>query len=263
MEVIMSLKTCTGCGWLITESARGCPLCGAYHRNSGRKGCALLLFIFLALGLTVMCSQGHTFFLDNGDGTITDTNTGLMWEKGDSGPYVYWDRADAYARELRTGGYDDWRLPTISELEKIIDYLVTLPSFADGASAHYTRSAEYAGLVIGRSGGSIVTYTGWLIDGLAIAVRDGSGPSLFSYSLPLKAGWNLVSVPLVSRLSTMPDVVLATIYDKVIVVWNYDDDGWKYFIPFRQSPLTDMLPGRGYWIKVTEPCTLTIQGTVP
>ena len=54
-------------------------------------------------------------FKDNGDGTVTDNNTGLMWQKADGGEMTY-DRAKTYADTLTLGGYTDWRLPTAIEL---------------------------------------------------------------------------------------------------------------------------------------------------
>ncbi len=60
-------------------------------------------------------------YLDNGDGTITDLNTGLMWQKtpGDKATY---DEAVAAADTFTLAGYDDWRLPTIKELYSLIDF---------------------------------------------------------------------------------------------------------------------------------------------
>ena len=61
---------------------------------------------------------------DNGDGTITDGN-GLMWAKKDSyadlGKCLNWYESEKYARELITGGYNDWRMPTTVELYGIYD----------------------------------------------------------------------------------------------------------------------------------------------
>lgn len=54
-------------------------------------------------------------FVDNGDGTITDTKTKLIWQKDDAGP-MRWDRAEAQCRELTLAGKSDWRLPTRQEL---------------------------------------------------------------------------------------------------------------------------------------------------
>ena len=51
-------------------------------------------------------------YKDNGDGTVTDLVTGLMWTK-DPGEKMTHARAVASAAEIRAGGYDDWRLSLI------------------------------------------------------------------------------------------------------------------------------------------------------
>jgi hypothetical protein len=58
-------------------------------------------------------------YRDNEDGTITDLTTGLMWVKA-RGSKVSWDAAVAGASPHRTGGYSDWRMPTIKELYSLI-----------------------------------------------------------------------------------------------------------------------------------------------
>lgn len=58
---------------------------------------------------------------DNGDGTISDLNTGLMWVKA-RGSKVTWEAALAAAATCPTGGYSDWRVPTIKELYSLIDF---------------------------------------------------------------------------------------------------------------------------------------------
>ncbi len=57
---------------------------------------------------------------DNGDGTATDTRTGLLWARGSSGPMT-WAAALAHCEALDLAGYDDWRLPTARELASLID----------------------------------------------------------------------------------------------------------------------------------------------
>ena len=61
---------------------------------------------------------------DNRDGTITDRK-GLMWTKKDSyadlGKCLNWYESEQYVRELTTGTYNDWRLPTVLELYGIYD----------------------------------------------------------------------------------------------------------------------------------------------
>ena len=50
------------------------------------------------------------FFIDNGDGTVTDTITGLMWQKSDGGEMTI-ENARTYCSTLTLAGYSDWRLP--------------------------------------------------------------------------------------------------------------------------------------------------------
>lgn len=67
-------------------------------------------------------TYGINDFVDNGDGTISDHATGLMWQKGDSGTTNNWEQALAYAEGLELAGYRDWRLPNAKELQSIVDY---------------------------------------------------------------------------------------------------------------------------------------------
>lgn len=65
--------------------------------------------------------DGHDF-VDNGDGTISDNATGLMWQQADSGAGLNWDEAIATCEALTLAGYDDWRLPNVKELQFLVDY---------------------------------------------------------------------------------------------------------------------------------------------
>jgi len=72
-------------------------------------------------------------FTDNGDGTVTDNNTNLMWSK-DANPFrrsrYIWDAARRACDEWSFAGYSDWRLPELFELKSLIykyDYDPALP----------------------------------------------------------------------------------------------------------------------------------------
>lgn len=67
-------------------------------------------------------NYGENKFVDNGDGTVTDGATGLVWQKADSGKGMNWKDALAYAQDLDLAGHDDWRLPNAKELQSIVDY---------------------------------------------------------------------------------------------------------------------------------------------
>jgi hypothetical protein len=62
-------------------------------------------------------------FMDNGDGTVTDRATGLMWQKDGSLEGMTWADAKEYVNKLnndRFAGHSGWRLPTIEELASLM-----------------------------------------------------------------------------------------------------------------------------------------------
>lgn len=67
-------------------------------------------------------SYGINKFVDYGDGTVSDTSTGLMWQQADDGNERDWEYALSYAENLYLGGPSDWRLPNAKELQSIVDY---------------------------------------------------------------------------------------------------------------------------------------------
>jgi Protein of unknown function (DUF1566) len=72
-------------------------------------------------------SQSYT---DNGDGTVTDNVTGLMWQQIGPTTLYSWTNAIAYCQTLPLAGRDDWRLPTAIELFSIADTGQSNPSIA-------------------------------------------------------------------------------------------------------------------------------------
>lgn len=65
---------------------------------------------------------GQNHFVDNGDGTVSDLATGLMWTKDDSGQGMNWEQALSFSENLDFAGHTDWRLPNAKELQSIVDY---------------------------------------------------------------------------------------------------------------------------------------------
>ncbi|MDF7801104.1 DUF1566 domain-containing protein [Pontiellaceae bacterium B1224] len=67
--------------------------------------------------------EGHALsYKDNGNGTVTDLNTGLIWQQTPNFKRMTFDEAKVYCENLTTGGYDDWRLPSIKELYSLADF---------------------------------------------------------------------------------------------------------------------------------------------
>lgn len=60
-------------------------------------------------------------YVDNGNGTITDNVTGLVWQK-DMGTKITFSNAFIKADSMTLGGYSDWRVPTIKELYSLIKF---------------------------------------------------------------------------------------------------------------------------------------------
>jgi len=58
-------------------------------------------------------------FITNSNNTITDKLTGLIWEQIPNPNSNYWEQALLYAENLITGGFTDWRLPNIKELQSL------------------------------------------------------------------------------------------------------------------------------------------------
>lgn len=81
-------------------------------------------------------NYGVNEFMDNGDGTISDFATNLMWDQAGSDEGMNWEDALAYAQEMNNSkhlGYSDWRVPNAKELHSIIDYSRS-PSYTNSAA---------------------------------------------------------------------------------------------------------------------------------
>jgi hypothetical protein len=105
-------------------------------------------------------SEDHQLsYSDNGNGTITDNRTGLMWIKdpqtigdawskqGNPAPMT-WENALTLCADLNFAGYDDWRLSTRTELVSIVDYGTYEPAinttyFPNTMSEHYWTSTKH------------------------------------------------------------------------------------------------------------------------
>jgi len=60
-------------------------------------------------------------YRDNGDGTVSDLNTGLMWQQADdqNDAWRSWYKAIDYCETLTLADHGDWRLPTVQELTSL------------------------------------------------------------------------------------------------------------------------------------------------
>lgn len=131
------------------------------------------------LAFWVQCVRGNpkygvNDFVDNGDKTITDRATGLMWPMEDSGKGMNWQETLAWIQKQIVEnylGHDDWRLPTAKELHSIVDYTRSPdstssaaidPLFACTQIANEARQVDYpcywTGTTHGAAGGRSAVY---------------------------------------------------------------------------------------------------------
>ena len=138
--------------------------------------------------------QAFVSLTDNGNGTVTDNSTGLMWEQcseGQSGTGcagsaagMTWADALTAARNSRLGGYSDWRLPNVKELQSIVEYGVYIPfidlaKFPNTLSTWYWTSSSYAS----DSSGA------WYVDlGYGHVYYDNRNPNLYGLAVRLVRG---------------------------------------------------------------------------
>jgi hypothetical protein len=123
-----------------------------------------------------------TGFIDNGNGTVTDTYTALTWQQSAPNNVMSWEVALSYCEGLNLGSYTDWRLPTIKELRSLVDYnryglAIDTTYFPNTlmslywSSTTFTNSPDYAWGMSFDYGGDYYGYK--VYGGYVRAVRGG------------------------------------------------------------------------------------------
>jgi hypothetical protein len=120
----------------------GHTMFGVNFADGRIKGYGLTLFgqdkTFFVICVRGNTNYGQNDFVDNGDSTITDSATGLMWAQDDSGTALNWEEALAWVEQKNSEkylGYNDWRLPNAKELQSIVDYNRSPDTTGSGAIA--------------------------------------------------------------------------------------------------------------------------------
>ncbi len=127
--------------------------------QSGALGYSVIWpFDTIGSGLSDAVATATGGYADNGDGTVTDTSTGLMWQQQACSSTQTWEQALAYCEGLNLGGHTDWRLPTIKELRSLVDYSRYNPAinttyFPNAAASWYWSSTT----------GAHGTYFAWVV----------------------------------------------------------------------------------------------------
>jgi hypothetical protein len=107
-----------------------------------------LFVVLVMLCVLQAVTAGAASFVNNGNGTVTDNKTGLVWQQGEPGSKT-WDSALSYCEGLSLGNKTDWRLPNIKELESITDdsrYSLAIDTsfFPNAYASGYWSSTTYA-----------------------------------------------------------------------------------------------------------------------
>ena len=87
----------------------------------GLKLSGYFIIIITIVCFFVMPAMASDRFVDHGDGTVTDTKTGLMWAAKDNGNLINWQTASSYCHSYSSGGHTDWRMPTLAELASLYE----------------------------------------------------------------------------------------------------------------------------------------------
>jgi hypothetical protein len=90
--------------------------------------------VLIVLGFTITVSNAADRFVANGDGTVSDKKTGLMWAANDNGDLISWPKALTYSQNYNGGGFTDWRMPTLSELKSLYE-----PGEKNSGGYHMTK----------------------------------------------------------------------------------------------------------------------------
>jgi hypothetical protein len=146
------------------------PFTPLFRRSFGMTRPFPLIVAAATAALLALAAPAHAAFADNGDGTVTDTVTGLVWDQcsrgqtwastttpkcsGTVGTFTWANAlAEADAANAATHrGFKDWRLPNRTELESLIDITqsntATSAGFSDAfpatPAAYYWSSTTYA-----------------------------------------------------------------------------------------------------------------------
>jgi|GEM_PF-957552 len=105
----------------------------------------LTLYLTLLFFLLTTAADAVGTYVDNGAGIVSDQTTGLMWQKSDDGVERNFADAILYAENLTLGDCSDWRLPTIDELQTLLDKSYSPmvdPLFECRTSLYWSGSVE-------------------------------------------------------------------------------------------------------------------------
>ena len=135
----------------------------------------LLALVFVLAGVATLAMAAKTYS-DNGDGTVTDPTTGLVWMRCSMGQdwdgttctgtanTTTFDGANSLTGKVTFAGKSDWRVPNISELQTIVDQSVINPAIDSVAFPNTPSSSFWSASGRTESGWKYNNYYAWYVD---------------------------------------------------------------------------------------------------
>ena len=133
---------------------------GAHRLNETRSAGGSKLYHARCVRHSATGSGLPSRYFDNGDGTVRDNQTGLIWMQSEAASAVAWEEALQLASASNFAGFNDWRVPNIKELRSIqsdtrIRPVIDVDAFPNTANALFWSSTTQ----IGQQG-----VTAWTLD---------------------------------------------------------------------------------------------------
>lgn len=157
-----------------------------------------------------------SWFVDNGDGTVTDIDTGMTWEMGHASN-KHKQAAFDYCDNLIKGGFSDWRMPTAAELVTLLDYSAVTVNWEGSLFVAPFSSGKDYGSYLTLSAFSNKNYPYWVLEPVQGRLTYGPNNGYNVRCVRHKA-WDLPPTPrMVVKYLTWVDQVTGLEWSKDVI----------------------------------------------
>lgn len=159
------------CFWSATHAAS--PASGAWSVDFGSGSSGIKPASALCGVRCVYGTELDRAFVDNGDGTVSDDADGLIWQRDAATQASSWESALNCCEGLVLGGFDDWRLPDIKELETVAELSRMNPAvdtavFPDaGGLTYWSSTTTYSPASAASTAAAVNLASGEVLAGLS------------------------------------------------------------------------------------------------